>query len=42
MEAVKSIINDQDIPMYLWEEAGGTIVYVQNRIYHSTLGNKTP
>ena len=27
--------------MYLWEEVVGTIVYVQNKIYHSALGNKT-
>ena len=27
--------------MYLWEEASKTIVYVQNIISHSTLGNKT-
>ena len=28
--------------MYLWEEAAITIVYVQNRISHIALGNKTP
>ena len=42
MEAVKPMIHDQDLPMYLWEEATRTIVYVQNRISHSALGNKTP
>ena len=42
MEAVKSMIHDQDLPMYLWEEATRTAVYVQNKISHSALGNKTP
>ena len=42
MEAVKSMIHDKDLPMYLWEEAARTTVYVQNKISHSSLGNKTP
>ena len=42
MEAVKAMIHDQDLPMYLWEEASRTTIYVQNRISHSALGNKTP
>jgi transposase InsO family protein len=41
MEAVKTMIHDQDIPMHLWEEATRTIVYVQNRLSHSALGFKT-
>ena len=41
MEAVKDMIHDQDLPMYLWEKASRTSVYVHNRISHSTLGNKT-
>ena len=28
MEVVKSMIHDQYLPMYLWEEAAKTIVYV--------------
>ena len=28
--------------MYLWAEAAKTAIYVQNRISHSSLGNKTP
>ena len=36
------MIHDQDIPMYLWEEAARTIVYVHNRISHSVLGDQTP
>ena len=42
MDVVKAMIHDQDLPMQLWAEAIRTIVYVQNRISHSTLGNKTP
>jgi transposase InsO family protein len=41
LEAVKTMIHDQDIPMCLWEEATMTVVYVQNRLSHSTLGLKT-
>jgi hypothetical protein len=36
------MIHDQDLPMHLWAEAARTVVYVQNRISHSALGNKTP
>ena len=42
MEAMKAMIHDQYLPMYLWVELAWTIVYVQNRISHSALGNKTP
>ena len=42
MEAVKVMIHDQDLPMYLWEEVAKTTVYLHNRISHSALGNKTP
>jgi transposase InsO family protein len=41
MEAVKTMIQDQDLPMCLWEEATMTVVYVQNRLSHSALGFKT-
>ena len=41
MEAVKSMIHDQDILMYL-AEASITTIYVHNRISHNTLGKKTP
>jgi transposase InsO family protein len=30
MEAMKTMIHDQDLPMCLWAEAAMTIVYVQN------------
>jgi hypothetical protein len=42
MEAVKTMIHDHDLPMWLWEEATMTAVYVQNRLSHSALGFKTP
>jgi hypothetical protein len=42
MEAVKTMIHDQDLHMCLWAEAVMTIVYVQNRLSHSALGFKTP
>jgi len=42
MEAVKTVIYDQDLPMHLWAEAARTVVYVHNRISHSALGFKTP
>ena len=42
MEAVKAMIHDQDLPMHLWVEEARTAVYVNNRIYHSALGNKMP
>ena len=41
MEVVRAMVHDQDLPMHLWEEATRTAVYVQNRISHTTLGNKT-
>jgi transposase InsO family protein len=42
MEAVKTMIHDQDLPMHLWVEAARTTFYVQNKLYHSALGFKTP
>ena len=38
MEAVRTMIHDQDLSMHLWDEATRTIVYVQNRLSHSALG----
>jgi len=42
MEAVKTMIHDQDLPMHLWAEAARTTIYVQNKLSHITLGFKTP
>ena len=41
MEAVKTMIYDQDLSMHLWEEVARTAVYVQNRVSHSAFGFKT-
>jgi hypothetical protein len=42
MEAMKTMIHDQDLPMHLWAEATRTTMYVQNKLSHSALGFKTP
>jgi hypothetical protein len=42
LEAVKTMIHDQDLPMCLWAEAAMEAIYVQNRLSHSALGLKTP
>jgi hypothetical protein len=36
------MINDQDLPIFLWTEACNMIVYVQNRSPHKVLEDKTP
>jgi transposase InsO family protein len=41
MEAVKTMIHDQYLPMCLWAEVAMEAVYVQNRISRSALGFKT-
>jgi hypothetical protein len=41
-EAVKAMIHDQHLPMFLWAEASMTVVYVQNKSPHKTLRNMTP
>ena len=42
MEAVKTMVHDQNLPMHIWDEATRTTVYVQNILSHSDLGFKTP
>jgi hypothetical protein len=42
MEAVKTMIHDQYLPMCLWAEEAMESVYVQHRLSHSALGLKTP
>ena len=37
MEAVKTMIHDQDLPMHLWAEVARTIIYVHNRLSHSSI-----
>jgi transposase InsO family protein len=41
MEVMKTMIHDRDLPMCLWEKVAMTVVYVQNRLSHSSLGLKT-
>jgi hypothetical protein len=41
MEAMKTMIHDQDLPMCLWEEEAMTSIYVQKQLSHSELGFKT-
>ena len=36
------MIHDQSLPMFLWEEASRTIVYVKNRCLHKIVKNMTP
>ena len=40
--AAKVVIFDQGLPLFLWVEAYRTIVYIQDRCPHTTLGRKTP
>ena len=42
MEAARSMLHDQYLPMHLWVEAARKAVYVQNRTPHRVLKNKTP
>ena len=42
MEEVKTMIHDQNLPMYLLVEVARTTVDVQNILSHSFLGFKTP
>ena len=42
MESLKTIIHDQDLPMHLWAEATRTTMYVQNRLFHSSIGFSVP
>jgi aspartyl/asparaginyl-tRNA synthetase len=37
-----AMIHDVDMPMYPWEEAYNTVVYIMNRRPHRILKNKTP
>ena len=41
MEAVKTMIHEQDLHMHLWDEAARIVVYVQNRLSQNALEFKT-
>lgn len=36
------MLHDQDLPKFLWGEETKTVVYIQNRTPHMSLGNITP
>jgi hypothetical protein len=40
--AARSMLHDQSFPLYLWEEACATAVYLQNRSHHRVFGKMTP
>jgi hypothetical protein len=42
VEAARAMLHDKDLPMVLWAKACNTTVYVQNRIPHRILEDKTP
>ena len=42
MEAARTMLHDQDLPMYPWAEAARTTVYVHNCTPHKVLKNKKP
>jgi hypothetical protein len=42
MGAARAMLHDQGLPMYLWEEACNTTVYVHNHCPHRVLGMSTP
>ena len=41
-EATKSMLHDQDLSSYLWEEDTSTLVYIHNISLHVILNEKTP
>jgi transposase InsO family protein len=41
MEAIKTMIHDQYLPMHLWDEAARKTIYVKKILSHSSLGFKT-
>jgi hypothetical protein len=42
VEAVNGMIHDQNLPLFLWKEASNETVYIQNKIPHRILEDKTP
>jgi hypothetical protein len=42
MGVARAMLQDQGLPMHLWEEGCNTTVYVQNRCPHRILGMSTP
>jgi len=42
VEVAHAMLHDQKFPKFLWGEATNVVVYVQNRVPHQALDNKTP
>ena len=42
MEATKAMLHNQEMPMFLWEEAARTTICVQNRCPHQILEYNIP
>jgi transposase InsO family protein len=40
--AVRAMLHDQGLPLFLWAEACYTAVYLQNKIPHKAVGSMTP
>jgi hypothetical protein len=40
--AARAMLHDQGMPLFLWVEACYTVVYLQNRSPHRSLGDRTP
>ena len=40
--ATRSMLHDQGLSFFLWEEACNTTMYIQNKSPHKVLGSKTP
>jgi IS30 family transposase len=38
----RAMLHDQGLPLFLWDEACNTTVYLQNQSPHRVLGDKTP
>ena len=38
----RAMIHDQGLPLFLWVEACNTVVYLQNKSPHKSLGDLTP
>ena len=42
IEVARAMLYDQKLPKFLWGEATNIAIYVQNRVPHQALDNKTP
>jgi len=40
-ESVRAMLDDEDLPKFLWGEATKAVVYIQNRSPHKSLDNMT-